>query len=265
MCDSLFLCCALAPGPGYPQATGLIRASDVASRRDLAGADRCVPLRPEMLLSVPQRILEMTRPRAFESQTGTESYNSLAIPTLSAGATATSDWSKNHMEPKEIRAIATLRAVVGYLGERDQAGWWQSAFFAPNSTAFLSPVFPRTRILAQCTGVTRAAAAVHDERIGVGRVYHLFRLPEDLEQRLHAMLQTEQLVAEAESLTAGRDTALRFLQDHGRSSGAAGAGPVSAGGLSDLRTTDGWRTAIGHYARGFNQRTEIFPYFADRS
>jgi hypothetical protein len=169
------------------------------------------------------------------------------------------------MNDRNLIHLIKSRIAVGYLGEREQYAWWQSSFFSPGSAAFLSPVFARTLTLARTEGVTRAAAAVHDERIGVGRVYHLFRLPEDLEQRLHALLQTEHLAAEAEALTTDRETAMRFLQNHGQPTGVAGTGPVSAGGAAGLRTADGWRTPLGHYARGFDQRTEIFPYFADRS
>jgi hypothetical protein len=37
--------------------------------------------------------------------------------------------------------------------------------------------------------VKEAAARVHDEYIGVGKVYHLFRLPEHIEQALHSSLR----------------------------------------------------------------------------
>ena len=106
------------------------------------------------------------------------------------------------MEVVESADLAKMRAVVGYLGERNQSGWWQSSFFAPGSQAFLAPVFGRTRLLAQCTGVAQAAAVVHDERIGVGDVYHLFRLPEDIEQALHRALHSHELSADIRALHA---------------------------------------------------------------
>jgi hypothetical protein len=90
-----------------------------------------------------------------------------------------------------IESLAALRTLVGFLGEREQFAWWPSAFFAPGSQAFLLPLFARTRLLAQCNGVTQAAALVHDDRIGVGQVYHLFRLPEDMEQAIHRFLNDE--------------------------------------------------------------------------
>ena len=96
------------------------------------------------------------------------------------------------MYSEHLEYLATLRIVIGYLGERDQFAWWQSSFFSAGSEAFLSPIFARTRFLAQCTGVTQAASAIHDARIGTGNVYHLFRLPEDMAQDIHQLTERQQ-------------------------------------------------------------------------
>ncbi len=169
------------------------------------------------------------------------------------------------MEAREIQIITTLRAVVGYLGERDQAGWWSSTFFAPGSNAFLAPVFARTQMLAQCTAVTRAAAVVHDERIGVGHVYHLFRLPEDVEQRIHAALHEQELTCAIGEAVSSRDSALGYLRGQARSSGSASVGPTRVGDLQDLRGTERWREVAAEYLRGVEAGVEVYPYFADRA
>src|SRR5690606_29001044 len=78
--------------------------------------------------------------------------------------------------------ITELRVLIVYLGEKGQANWWGSEFFSATATAFLAPIFNRSLFLAQYQGATAAAAKVHDEAIGVGRIYHLFRLPIGLEQ-----------------------------------------------------------------------------------
>ena len=88
------------------------------------------------------------------------------------------------MDHNLIEHVASLRTVVGYLGEREQYAWWQCSFFGPGSKTFLAPVFGRTQVLAQAPGHARRPL-IHDERIGVGEVYHLFRLPEDMEQGIH--------------------------------------------------------------------------------
>lgn len=117
------------------------------------------------------------------------------------------------MQREYLEHLATLRAVVGFLGERDQPGWWPSSFFGAGSSAFVTPVFPRTHFLAQCLGVTGAALKVHDERIGVGRVFHLFRLPEDLEQGIHRVLHDDSCVAAIREKLVDREAAMRFLNE----------------------------------------------------
>lgn len=169
------------------------------------------------------------------------------------------------METKDLHTLATLRAVVGFLGEKDQAGWWPSTFFAAGSNAFLAPVFGRTQTLAQCTAVTQAAALVHDERIGVGHVYHLFRLPEDVEQRIHAALHEPELIAKVGEAVADRDGAIDFLREFVGSTTGAGVGPTRVGDLDDLRSTERWRDVAAQYVRGADSGVEVYPYFADRT
>ena len=89
-----------------------------------------------------------------------------------------------------IIRLVSLRLAVGLLGERDNAGWWTSGFFTPTSTAFLAPVFGVNTFQARYQGVLEAAKRSHDERIGVGHVFHLFRLPESLEQRLFEAVES---------------------------------------------------------------------------
>jgi hypothetical protein len=169
------------------------------------------------------------------------------------------------MENPAIRTIATLRSAVGFLGERGEAGWWPSGFFAAGSGAFLAPVFGRTQTLAQCTGVTRAATIVHDERIGVGHVYHLFRLPEDIEQRIHAALHEPDLVRAIGEVVSSRNRALGYLREQAGSVGNTSAGPTWAGDLQALRSPAAWRGVAALYLQGVESGVETYPYFANRS
>ena len=168
------------------------------------------------------------------------------------------------MNTRQLRKLAQMRAVVGYLGEREQSAWWQSSFFAPGSRAFLTPMFSRTYVLAQCGGVTKAAAAIHDERIGVGNVYHLFRLPADLEQSLHQAMQESKVCQDIQDILSTQETALAFLQEQADEPITAGVGPVLVGSVHDLRDLSRWRTVAAHYVEAFRQSWEIYPYFADR-
>lgn len=161
--------------------------------------------------------------------------------------------------------LAMLRAAIGFLGERGQAGWWPSSFLAAESAPFLAPVFGRTQVLAQCTAVAAAAARVHDERIGAGHVYHLFRLPEDLEQRIHAALHESELTRRITEAVSSRERALETLRAEAGAPSEAGVGPTRAGDLHDLRQPKRWRDVAAQYLAAIERGIEVFPYFADRA
>ena len=93
------------------------------------------------------------------------------------------------MNESPLPTLLHLRLLVGFLGERAQYGWWTSSFFGEYSLRSLEFVAPKTALLAQYHGVVEAARRLHDEHLNVGS-YHLFRLPEELEQDLHAMMQS---------------------------------------------------------------------------
>jgi hypothetical protein len=136
-------------------------------------------------------------------------------------------------------------------------------FFSSSSHLFLGPLFPRTEMLARCSAATRAAALLHDERIGVGNVYHLFRLPEDVEQALHRALQEPSVTTPLKAVVAERQAAVEYLRTIGSGSLDASAGPVRVGELADLRTPSAWATVASLFVAGFEQNVEVFPYFAD--
>ena len=167
------------------------------------------------------------------------------------------------MDVAQLESLATLRTLVGYLGEREHFAWWQSAFFAPSSQAFLIPLFARTRLLAQCSGVTRAASLIHDERIGVGHVYHLFRLPEDVEQGIHRILNEEVVCARIEAGVANQETALASLRELADRQVIAGLGPTRVGATSNLHSMDAWSVAAAHYLHAFEHGSQVYPYFRD--
>lgn len=168
------------------------------------------------------------------------------------------------MQTTELTSLATLRLLVGFLGEKDHFAWWQSSFFAVGSNAFLAPVFPRTMLLAQFEGVTRAASLQHDDRIGVGNVYHLFRLPEDVEQGLHRILQETAFRESLAKPMANRELAHSSLRDMAASTSGSVAGPVRVGGLQDVRGASAWNVAAAHYVQAFDQGIQTYPFFSDR-
>jgi hypothetical protein len=169
------------------------------------------------------------------------------------------------MDIKQLENLSALRIIIGYLGEKAQFAWWQSSFFSSASGAFLSPIFPRTQFLAQCVGVTRAAALMHDQRIGVGSVYHLFRLPEDIEQGIHRMMHDPSLYENVLTHVSNQKEALDYLRVQSAILLKPGVGPTRLGSIHDLRQADSWRMAAAHYLAAFEQGSQVYPYFADLS
>lgn len=159
-------------------------------------------------------------------------------------------------------SVVSLRLVVGFLGEKGQAGWWTSSFLDPSARPFLLPVFPKTILLARCRGVTEAAARVHDERIGVGSVFHLFRLPEDLEQSIHRFLEGPETTRRLADTVSDARAAMAYLESLASSKIPSGSGPVRAGTSADLGTATIWGTVAGCYLSGFQRSVEVFPYFS---
>ena len=172
---------------------------------------------------------------------------------------------RSTMNGSQLEALTLLRTVVGYLGEREHHSWWQSSFLNVTSRAFLTPVFARTHILAQYSGVTHAAAIIHDARIGVGSVFHLFRLPEDIEQGLHRTLSDASLAARIEVAVRDQDSALAYLTTRSTPVPTSSLGPTRVGDIHDLRSERFWSVVAGHYAQAFFTNSEIYPYFTDRS
>lgn len=156
--------------------------------------------------------------------------------------------------------IVLLRLAVGLLGERDNAGWWASGFLSATSAAFLAPVFGAKVLQSRYHGVVEAAKRVHDERIGVGRAFHPFRLPESVEQRLFDVVQSGgQDWANAISSTISATASLEQLA--GKASEAK-SGPTLVGG-ADILEGPGWVAEVASlYAAAFGADVQCFPYFA---
>lgn len=158
--------------------------------------------------------------------------------------------------------IAELRVLIGYLGEKGQANWWGCEFFSPTATAFLAPIFNRSLFLAQYQGVTAAAAKVHDDAIGVGRIYHLFRLPIELEQAAADALNNATFVQTLQSKLASRETAQARLAELAGTVESSMPGPVSLGLISrDIGAE--LQRAAGFYFAALTTEIQTFPYIRE--
>jgi len=157
-----------------------------------------------------------------------------------------------------------LRLLIGFLGEKRQAGWWQSDFWSPSASVFLSPIFPRTLFLAQCEGSAAAARAIHDERIGTGHVYHLFRLPEAIEQMIHQSLQQPQVAESLGPMLADRAAAEKFLvENFAGGDDSKPVGPTLIGNVSQLSTPKTFQKIAAAYLSGLRREVLVLPYLKE--
>ena len=168
-------------------------------------------------------------------------------------------------EDRKYIVLIRLRLIIGYLGENIQPAWWTSSFFAPGNTMFLSPIFSKTSILAQYHGIKEAATRIHDERIGIGKgVFHLFRLPDAIERKLHQLIiNNEEIEQFAKTLTNKSEAlnALVSLMDNNEISHAVG--PVRIGRRFDLERIEMWKTVASYYQQAFQSQNQVFPFFSE--
>ena len=163
------------------------------------------------------------------------------------------------MTATSFPAILKTRLLVGYLGERAQYAWWPTAFYQASSRPFLEPVFSRTSRLAQYHGVLEAARRLHDEHLSVGS-YHLFRLPEEVEQDLHNLVQRPEADEYALQAMRSKDSALSSLRDLAGAVSVKSVGPTSIGSIGDLDSLNTVKAIAAAYVSAFDQDSKAYPY-----
>lgn len=158
----------------------------------------------------------------------------------------------------DLSKLLEVRNLVGFLGERAQFCWWPTAFHELSSRQFLEPVFTKTTRLAQYHGVVEAARRVHDEHLSVGS-FHLFRLPEEIEQDLHNLLKGE-VRREPTQLYRGKDAALDALKQLSLSSSSINEGPVAIGSMKEIRSPQVLGAIANAYVWAFSRNAKTYPY-----
>lgn len=169
----------------------------------------------------------------------------------------------NGLKDKDFMSIIKLRFAVGFIGEKKQHNWWSSSWMTKNASAFLSPIYGDRLDTARYHGVIEAARRIHDERIGVGRAFHLFRLPEWLERHLHEIVASDGAYKELSDPTEA-SIAEGALAELAHGSKGASPGPVRAGDISDLNGRKWIGNLAAHYRAAFEASQETFPYFSER-
>jgi hypothetical protein len=163
------------------------------------------------------------------------------------------------MTASYIPALLQLRLIVGYLGERAQCAWWPTAFYESSSKLFLEPVFTKTSRLAQYHGVVEAARRLHDEHLSVGS-YHLFRLPEEVEQGLYTFMQSS--AGESSTHPQSKDDALQMLTQLAAAKATTSVGPIAVGHIRDIDAPDTLKTIASAYLSAFSNNARSYPYMS---
>jgi hypothetical protein len=167
------------------------------------------------------------------------------------------------MPSEQIVSLLQLRVLVLALGEAPNAGWWKSQFLTPTGLSYLSRLYPRSSFAAAVRSAGEAARFVHDSTIGVGQVFHLFRLPLDEERRLESGLQEggPGLEAELAPLLPRRDQLMTQLERMaGGQMADAVAGPQDVGKLRDWRAGRLVPQVAALYYSAFKNNVRVYPY-----
>jgi hypothetical protein len=159
-----------------------------------------------------------------------------------------------------VEQLALLRALVSFLGEKDQFGWWDCSFLGATGQKFLAITQPRSYVAAAVLAASEAARRVHDARIGKGGVFHLFRLPQVIEQKLHRQILTGEPKAFAASLD-NREKALHALKSLAKDSASTPEGPVKLGDARSLSSASIVGKLAGIYLGAFKASKQTMPYF----
>jgi len=154
--------------------------------------------------------------------------------------------------------IVRLRMSVALLGESDTAPWWSSSFASSASEAFMLPIFGLRTPHARYQGLVEAARLVHDDRIGVGRVYHLFRLPDHEERRAFEIAQTNMAVF---GDVASPSAALALLADLASGKVQSKEGPTLITSKAAIGSQDWIGEVASLYRLAFAKSVQCFPYF----
>lgn len=162
-------------------------------------------------------------------------------------------------ESSYLLKLLQMRLLVGFLGERAQYAWWPTAFYEASSRRFLEPVFSKTYRLAQYHGVLEAARRLHDEHLSVGS-YHLFRLPEEVEQDLHAIVQGSMGEELSSQAPPSKEAALDALKRLAATNDTSSVGPTAVGSIKDLGSTNTLDAIATAYLSAFMQNAKTYPY-----
>ena len=104
-----------------------------------------------------------------------------------------------------------------------------------------------------------AARRLHDEHLSVGS-YHLFRMPEEIEQDMHSLVLSPLGEEIAGKLPQMKDEALEAIKQLCPGDLKVSEGPTAVGSIKDIDSPDALRAIAGAYASAFSRNARAYPY-----
>lgn len=145
--------------------------------------------------------------------------------------------------------IKEVRYAVGFLMEKNK--WYQTNFFELESKDFLNYIFPRS-ISHNSEFHLEAMRYFLDSEVGAN-YYHLFRLPIEIEEKLHKGRLDDVVIQNEEH-------ALSILEENsGGLFVERNFGPVNIGAVS-LLNIDVIEVISAQYYSAFNNDYKVHPY-----
>lgn len=158
-----------------------------------------------------------------------------------------------------VKKYRELRFLVAYLGEKTQFGWWQTSILSKTGQAYHARLFPRTNSLSTLIAASAVAAKFHDDLLSSSRSFHLFRLPNALEEGMHHDALDE--LPSLDTLTS--ESAMERLLQIAEGASIAADGPVQIGSEKQIFSGYAIPKLAGHYAHALNSGNKSIPYFLD--
>ena len=90
--------------------------------------------------------------------------------------------------------------------------------------------------------------------------YHLFRLPEEVEQDLHALVQNSAGAEFAAQVPQNKEAALTALQHLAGANQVGCVGPTAVGNIDGLSASDTLKSIAGGYLSAFSDNVKTYPY-----
>jgi hypothetical protein len=160
---------------------------------------------------------------------------------------------------KTIESLASLRLLVGRLGEKDNYGWWSTSMLSTLGVQYHQILFPRTFSKSSALATFKAAKNHHDKEVGTLRSYHLFRLPSDIEKRIF-----ESLEGVPELPGSGSQTeCLNLLRTFTSESVENTPGPVHLGDAKEISKPQSVNRVASFYFNAFVNGQNCIPYFTN--